>query len=169
VTTNLHIRAETSADFARVFEVEAAAFGSPIQARLVEALRIDARPNLSLVALDGDNLVGHIFFSPVEVAHGNGPPATQLSPIAVEPSHQTRGVGSRLIRAGLESCRSIGWKAVFLVGDPRYYARFGFEMANPRGFSCDGPHNPFLQVLELEPGALADERGNIAFHPAFDG
>jgi len=64
---------------------------------------------------------------------------------------------------------SDGWKVVSLVGNPLYYSRFGFEMAKPRGLSCGGPHDPFLQVLELEPGALAGVTGHVVFHPAFAG
>jgi predicted N-acetyltransferase YhbS len=53
------------------------------------------------------------------------------------------------------------------VGNPLYYSRFGFEMAGPRNLSCGGPHDPFLQVLELEPGALSNAHGHVEFHEAF--
>lgn len=97
-------------------------------------------------------MVGHIFFSSV----------------AVDPDFQKQGIGGALISSGLEACRSISWTAVFLVGDPDYYARFGFQMAGPLGFSLAGPVGRFLQVLELAPGALAGIRGEILLHPAFD-
>jgi putative acetyltransferase len=76
-------------------------------------------------------------------------------------------VGAALIRAGLEACGAHDWEAVFLVGDPRYYARFGFRLANASGFSCDGPHNPFLQFVELRQGACANFGSKVSFHPVF--
>jgi putative acetyltransferase len=164
---DLEIRDDAPSDHARVYEVERSAFGSALQADLVNALRDSAEPKLSLVALLEDEIVGHIFFSPVTLASKPAPPAAQLSPVAVAPSHRRRGIGSRLIRAGLERCPSRGWSSVFLVGNPHYYSRFGFEMAKPRSFSCEGAHAPFLQLLELRPGALADLSGLIRFHPAF--
>lgn len=161
------VRVEAESDIPSVFETQRTAFGGPVQARLVDTLRMTASPSLSLVATMDGALVGHIFFSPVTIESAPSCGAAQLSPVAVHPRHQGRGVGSALIRAGLSACPSKGWSAVFLVGNPLYYSRFGFEMARPRGFSCGGPHDPALQVLELEPGALANVRGHVAFHPAF--
>jgi len=161
------VRVEGEGDYKRVFEVERSAFGSDVQAKLVEALRATASPALSLVAVRDGEIVGHIFFSPVTLAAESSRAASQLSPVAVVPDCQGQGVGSCLIRAGLELCPSKGWSAVFLVGNPLYYSRFGFEMAKPRGLSCGGPHDPFLQVLELESGALAGVTGHVEFHPAF--
>jgi len=167
VVSDIDFRHETESDFPRVFETQRAAFDSAVQARLVEIVRACASPSLSLVATVDDELVGHIFFSPVTIESASAFSAAQLSPVAVRPTHQGRGVGSALIRAGLCHCSSKGWSAVFLVGNPLYYSRFGFEMARPRGLSCGGPHDPFLQVLELEPGAISNVRGHVEFHPAF--
>ena len=162
----VEIRPEVAEDAAAVYDVERAAFDGPVQAGLVEVLREEADPQLSLVAALDDRIVGHIFFSPVVLEAG--PPCCQLSPVAVEPEHQGRGIGAALVRAGVEACPIRGWEAVFLVGNPVYYRRFGFEMAGPRGFACGGPHGPALQVLELRRGALAGAAGHVAFHPAFD-
>ena len=161
------IRAEGATDRARVYEVERSAFDATLQADLVDALRASAEPQLSLVALVEDEIVGHIFFSPVTFESEHAPAAAQLSPIAVAPSCQGQGIGSALIRAGLAECPSMGWSSVFLVGNPLYYSRFGFEMAGPRGFSCGNQDDPFLQLLELRPRALAELRGLVRFHPAF--
>jgi putative acetyltransferase len=166
--SQIEIRPEREADHSHVFEVERAAFDSPVQANLVEALRASALPSLSLVALRDGEIVGHIFFSPVTLASAPSGAAAQLSPVAVAPGCQGQGIGSRLIRAGLEECPRSGWTAVFLVGNPLYYSRFGFEMAKPRGLSCGGPHDPFLQVLELDSDALAGVTGHVVFHPAFE-
>jgi len=161
------IRAEAPADREGVFAVEAAAFAQPDEARLVEALRVAAQPQLSLVALLAEEVVGHVFFSPVEI-ESRPTPAAALGPIAVAPAHQGKGVGSALVRAGLARCAGLGWRAVFLVGDPAYYARFGFVPAVPRGFHYGDAHfDPALQLIEIEPGALADSSGHVRFHPAF--
>jgi putative acetyltransferase len=168
IVPEIDIRQEDSSDHARVFEVEQSAFEGTVQPRLVESLRASAEPQLSLVALVEGELVGHIFFSPVTFESKEAPSAAQLSPIAVDPACQGQGIGSALIRAALERCPSLGWEAVFLVGNPIFYARFGFAMAKPLGLSCDGPHDPFLQVLELRPGALEGVRGQVSFHPAFE-
>lgn len=166
------VRAEREADHPRVFEIHRAAFGQPDEAELVETLRRAAEPRLSLVAEEAGRVIGHVFFSPVGVEPpGPGreaPPACGLAPVAVDPAHQHRGTGSRLIREGLRRCREQGWRAVFVVGDPAYYGRFGFALAGPRGFTYGDPHfDPVLQVLELEPGALAGCRGRVRFHAAF--
>lgn len=163
----IEIRDEEPTDYQRVYEVERSAFGATLQADLVDALRESADPKLSLLALLDDEIVGHIFFSPVTFGSKAGPPAAQLSPVAVAPSCQRLGIGSALIRAGLDRCPSKGWLSVFLVGNPLYYSRFGFRMAKPRDLSCEGPHGPFLQYLELRPGALSGVSGLVQFHPTF--
>ncbi len=163
----IEIRDEDPRDHPGVYEVERSAFGGTLQADLVNALRDSAEPKLSLVALLKDEIVGHIFFSPVAFESETAAPAAQLSPVAVAPSRQRLGIGSELIRAGLDRCRSEGWFSVFLVGNPLYYSRFGFQMAKSRGFWCGGPHDPFLQYLELRPGALSGLSGLIRFHPTF--
>jgi len=165
--TSVDVRLEEEVDFPQVYATQRAAFESPVQARLVETLRDSGCSSLSLVALVAGDIVGHIFFSPVTIESAPSCRAAQLSPVAVHPSRQGQGVGSALIRTGLSHCPSRGWAAVFLVGNPLYYSRFGFEMARPRGLSCRGPHDPFLQVLELERGALSAARGHVEFHPAF--
>jgi len=165
--SQLEIRSERNDDHLRVLEVEQSAFDGPVQAELVESLRRSASPSLSLVAVRESEIVGHIFFSPVTFSSAPSSAAAQLSPVAVVPELQGQGIGSQLIRAGLEQCPAKGWASVFLVGNPLYYSRFGFEMAKPRGLACGGPHGPFLQVIELEPGALDDVTGDVVFHPAF--
>lgn len=163
-----HVRPETTRDQAAVFQVERSAFGQPVQARLVDALRRNAEPRISLVAEKDGAVVGHIFFSPVSFDDPHAPRACQLSPLAVLPEVQRTGIGAAIVRAGLEACAATGWTAVFLLGDPRYYSRFGFEMAGNRGLVHSGTDGEFLQVLELEAGSLAGVSGEVRFHPVFD-
>ena len=165
---DLTVRAETVKDQQAVFDVEREAFGQPVQARLVDELRKRADPTLSLVAEIDEAVVGHIFFSSVSFDDSARPLVCQLSPLAVEPGRQRYGVGSTLVRAGLRACATAGWKAVFLLGDPRYYSRFGFEMADSWGLVHSGTDGRYLQVLELEAGTLAGVKGEVRFHPVFD-
>ena len=152
-----------------MFEIEAAAFERPNEARLVDELRASARPILSLVALSAGEIVGHAFFSPVTLEdHADAPPLGALAPLAVEPAHQGQGVGSALVRAGLEACSAHDWRAVFLVGNPAYYGRFGFELAAPLGFLYEShAFDSVFQVVALGENALSGYAGKVIFDPAF--
>lgn len=163
------LRAEEPRDHARVREIVAAAFGRDHEARLVEALRERARPAVSWVAEESGALVGHVFVSPVELASAPGArDLAGLAPLAVDPPRHGAGIGGELVRAALDAARARGWRAVFLVGSPAYYARFGFVPAAPRGFTYGDPAiDPALQAFELEPGALDGRSGRVRFHPAF--
>ena len=165
----LAIRSEEKADHARVFEIQTAAFERSNEANLVEVLRASAEPYVSLVAEDDGRILGHIFFSPVEIESSGEPPGSAgLAPVAVDPAHQGLGIGGALIRAGLERCRELGWQAVFLIGNPVYYSRFGFALASPMGFSYGSPAlDSVLQGYELSPGVLDGHGGRGRFHPAF--
>lgn len=174
MSASLRIRAETPGDHARVHAVQSAAFERSAEADLVDALRASVQPQLSLVAELGESVVGHVFFSPVSIgAPGAGrlaPAAGALAPIAVLPAHQGHGIGSALVRRGLADCAGLGFRAVFLVGDPAYYARFGFELAAPRGLRyLSEAFDAAFQVCELERGALAGWRGLVEFPQAFAG
>jgi putative acetyltransferase len=165
------VRPEQAPDVAAVRAVNLAAFPTPAEADLVDALRNQARPLVSLVAeLDGE-IVGHILFSPVTL---DAQPALRLmglAPMAVRPSHQRRGIGAALLRAGLDRCREQGAQAVIVLGHPGYYPRFGFTPAatgSSAGLRCeyDAPQDAFMQV-ELVPGSLTGVAGTVRFHPAF--
>lgn len=160
------VEPETPGDRSAVRAVHAAAFPTGDEAALVDALRNDPGyvPDLSLLARVDGAVVGHVLFSEVGVS---GPAsALTLAPVAVAPDHQGRGIGSQLVRAGLDRARDLGYDLVFLHGSPRFYVRFGFEPAVPAGFEnpFDLP-DPDFQVCELTPGAL-DEAGSELDYPA---
>jgi putative acetyltransferase len=165
--TTLHIREERAGDEARVAELVEAAFGQPEEARLVEALRRDADPTLSLVAEVEGRIAGHIFFSPVAIECAGAPPCGGLAPVAVDPERQGLGIGSALVRAGLVRCPDLGWRAVFLLGNPAYYGRFGFELAAPTLRYESEAFDSAFQKIELEPGVLSGLHGFVRYHPAF--
>lgn len=148
--------------------VNTSAFDTPVEAGLVDTLRKQAHPVVSLVAEEGGTIVGHAMFSPV-ILHGRADLLLMgLAPMAVVPHNQRRGVGSALVRAGLEQCRRLGCGAVVVLGHPGYYPRFGFVPAANFGLECeyDAPEEAFM-ALELCPGYLRAARGRISYHAAF--
>lgn len=163
----MRIRPEAPADVDAVRAMNVAAFDGPAEAALVDALRAAARPFLSLVADDAGIVAGHILFTPVEV-----PDVTTLvmglAPMAVRPDRQRRGIGSALVREGLEQCRNLHVAAVVVLGHPEFYPRFGFAPANRFGLRSeyDVPPEVFM-ALELVPGALKGAAGVVRYHPAF--
>ncbi|HWS11539.1 MAG TPA: N-acetyltransferase [Rhodocyclaceae bacterium] len=162
------IRNEIPGDRVAVHALNAAAFETAAEAGLVDALREQARPLVSLVADDGGAVIGHILFSPVALPGHPGLAIMGLAPMAVAAAHRGRGVGSALVREGLERCREIGCDAVVVLGHPAYYPRFGFVPAARFGIGCeyDAPAEAFM-ILELRPGALAGAGGTVRYHAAF--
>ena len=163
------IRAETADDYAAVRQVNERAFGRPDEARLVDRLRTVADPQISLVAVSQGQVVGHIFFSPVSIElNDSGAVTLGLAPMAVLPEHQKQGIGSQLVRAGLQECQRIGCQVVVVLGHPDYYPRFGFVPAKQKGLTCEYPvPAEVFMVAELTPGALAGLRGLVKYHPEF--
>lgn len=168
------IRAESEADLPAVRRINESAFGRPDEATLVDVLRAAAHPQVSLVAVENAEVVGHIFFSPVTIEPEDDVTTTLatmamgLAPMAVLPPHQNRGIGSRLVREGLLECRRLNCEAVFVLGHPEYYPRFGFVPASRKGLRCEYPvPDEVFMVTELVEGALGGVRGLVKYHPEF--
>jgi putative acetyltransferase len=167
----LTIRPEQPADQAQVFEVNEAAFGQPDEARLVEALRRSPAfiPELSLVAVEDERVVGHILFSRLVVRSGTtAHAALALAPMAVLPARQRTRIGSSLVKRGLSDARRLGHRMVIVVGHPAYYARFGFVPGEPFGIRLPFDVYPgAFMVLELQPNALAGVSGVVEYPAEF--
>jgi putative acetyltransferase len=163
------IRAETSKDIAAIRLVVEMAFGQTSEARLVEALRQADALITSLVAVEEEQIVGHIAFSAavIESLHATAN-AVALAPLAVLPTHQRRGIGSDLVRRGFDHCRRVGHRIVLVLVEPAFYQRFGFVKASLHGIRCrfDVPGEAFM-VAELVSGALAGHRGPVKYRPEF--
>ncbi len=161
------IRHETAADIAGIREVVRGAFGRPGEADLVDALRRADRLTVSAVTDLGGRIVGHVAFSPITIRERHA--ALALAPVAVEPECQRQGIGTALIRWGLDECRSLGHRIVIVLGSPAYYRRFGFAPASQFGIACPfpAPAKHFM-MLELFPGAAAGCNGPVRYRPEFD-
>ncbi len=126
----MDIRAETPGDIETIYALTKAAFepmpySDGTEQDCVNKLRADGDLELSLVAIDQGRLVGHVAFSPVSIT---GAPQRWLGlgPVSVWPELQKTGIGSSLIKTGLEMLKSDGVAGCVLIGDPNYYRRFGF-------------------------------------------
>jgi putative acetyltransferase len=163
------VRPERPADHDRVRALVTLAM-RPAEAELVDLVRGSAHyvPDLALVAEDAGVLLGCALFSHVHL-EGTAPgPVLALAPLCVRPDRQRRGVGGELVRAGLVRADAAGEAVVTVLGDPRYYGRFGFEAARRLGLEPPPgvPVEPF-QAKRLS-GFSDRFRGRVAYPPAFD-
>jgi putative acetyltransferase len=165
----MKIRAEKPEDAIAIHQVNVAAFGREAEANLVDRLR-GVASTFSLVAVESDRIVGHIFFSPVTIEEqcDNSLLFLGLAPLAVLPNYQRQGIGSLLVQHGLKECMRLGVRAVFVLGNPKYYRRFGFSTAKEKGLGCEYtvPDEAFM-VLELRGGSLAGYRGTVKYRSEF--
>mgnify|MGYP000384678796 CR=1 FL=1 len=164
----IHIRPERFADIEAVRAVNTAAFGRRTEASLVDRLRDEARPIVSLVAVEGDEIVGHILFTPVMLEGHDDLMLMALGPMAVRPERQRRGTGSELVLWGLDACERLGCQAAFVLGEPRYYRRFRFEPASRFGIVSEYENaGDAFMAQELAEGALEGRSGTVRYHRAF--
>jgi putative acetyltransferase len=126
----LTIRNEESRDIDQVRDILRAAFPSDAESKLVDLLRSNGKATISLVAVDGNKVLGHILFSPVSTTPPTDAKGIGLAPVAVRTDMQSQGIGSRLIPEGLRLCKQAGFDYCVVLGSPQYYQRFGFEKAS---------------------------------------
>lgn len=165
------IRHEELPDVAAIRVVNEQAFGGTSEANAIDRLRERGQLTLSLVAVIDDRVVGHLLFTPVTIASADRAwPGVGLAPLAVLPDYQRQGIGSALMRAGLEECRHLGYARVIVLGHPAYYPRFGFERASRYGvkFEYEAPDEACL-VLALQAGALDGVSGVAKYQPEWNG
>ncbi|MCL1471903.1 GNAT family N-acetyltransferase [Argonema antarcticum] len=169
----LTFSSETNNDIAKIREVVADAFGQTNEAQLIETIRNSPNflPELSIVAKEDENVLGHILFSPITIeAQGQISGAIALAPVAVTPARQRQAIGTQLVQVGLSKCRDLGHSIVVVLGHPQYYRRFGFQTASNFGVQAPFPvPDEAFMVLELMPDALKDVSGIVRYPAYFDG
>jgi putative acetyltransferase len=166
--TKIEISPEKRTDIPMIHAVHAEAFETEAEARLVDRLRDGADPFLSLVARFGDVVVGHILFTPVQLADRGKAGLLGLAPMAVLPAFQGQGIGGQLIEQGLAAARELGARGVVVLGHADYYPKFGFRPAADFGLTNEfrAPAENFM-ALELVPGGLSAASGQVRYHAAF--
>jgi putative acetyltransferase len=160
------IRNETKSDIKAISEITKAAFATLAVSNQTESFIIDALRDanvltISLVAVSGKEVVGHIAFSPVTVSDGS-PGWYGLGPISVLPELQKQGIGKSLMSEGLSKLKSLGAKGCILVGDPGFYERFGFR--SPPDMVIEGVPQEYVLAF---PFTESKASGTVAFHEGF--
>jgi putative acetyltransferase len=164
------VRPETPGDYEAIDDLLRSAFGQADESELVRLLRAsdDYVPDLTLVAEEDGQIVGHIMFSYVTLKNDEEFRVLSLAPMAVTPERQRRGIGGALVEAGLERADDRREPLVIVLGHPTYYPRFGFEPARRHGIeppSTDIPDDAFM-VRRLSRYSER-HRGRVAYPPAF--
>ena len=150
----IKIRNEETGDIEQVRAIVRAAFPTDAESRLVDALRANGKATISLVAVDGDHVLGHILFSPVTTTPPSDAKGIGLAPVSVRPDAQSQGIGSKLIREGLRLADELGFDYCVVLGGPKYYQRFGFEKASNFDMRNEyGVDDEFMIIRFSERGA----------------
>ena len=163
----MNIRFEQPGDIEKIRQVNLQAFGTETEANLVDELRNADVELISLVAEENADVIGHILFSPV-ILDGDLK-VMALAPMAVLPEWQSKGVGTKLIGAGLQECEKAGYEAVVVLGHADYYPRFGFIPAINFGIKSEYDVAPeVFMLVELHKDALQGVTGTVKYHQAFN-
>ena len=165
------IRFEKPEDIVFIHSVNEQAFGRVSEAKLVDTLRQAGADHLSLVADDNGFIVGHIMFTPVLVTEekqelqGMG-----LAPMAVQPSRQRQGIGSLLVKYGLNILHEKGCPFVIVLGHPEYYPRFGFKPASTFNLKSqwNGVPDEAFMILVMDHEAMKNVSGVATFRDEFN-
>ncbi len=164
------IRPEETGDIENVHLLNVQAFGQPMEARIVDALREHCRDLLSLVAVADGNLVGHILFSPATIEQSDGTimRGMGLAPMAVLPEWQRKGIGSQLVERGLEQLAARRCPFVIVIGHADFYPRFGFEPASKYDVHSEWavPDEAFM-IRILDANAMRGRSGLARYRPEF--
>ncbi len=159
------IQDESAAHQTQVFEVVAAAFERDNEAQLVDMIRSRDQALLSLVAITEDKVVGHVLVSPIAIDGNQSGYYAGIAPLSVAPSSQGKQVGSALMNDAIARSKKLGIDALFLLGNPRYYERFGFTRSH---IGNDYGATDAFMHLELVDGILSDLEGTARYVRAFN-
>ncbi len=167
----MKIRQETRQDIEAIRALNEKAFGQPQEARLIDKLRKNCGELLSLVALQDEKIIGHILFSPATIEGNRGIlKGMGLAPMAVLPKFQRQGVGSELVKAGIDILKNLRCRFIVVLGHPEYYPRFGFEPASRYGITSqwEGVPDHAFMILWLDRSMMYDSPGIAKYRDEFN-
>jgi putative acetyltransferase len=146
------------------------AFGQASEANVIDSLRENCANILSLVAVQDDQVVGHIFFSPVKIDGDKVIEGMGLGPMAVLPKLQRQRIGTQLVQAGIEILKGRGYPFIIVLGHPEYYPRFGFKRASHSGICSqwEGVPDEAFMILILNHEAMFGACGVARYRNEFD-
>jgi putative acetyltransferase len=166
--SSIQVRQETPEDIRAIDVVHMSAFEGDDEVALIDSLRASSGfiADLSLVAEFKGRIVGHILLTRIKLLRGKeSDQILALAPMAVVPSQSHRGIGTELVNAAVDKARSLGHRAIVVVGQPEFYHRFGFEPAAQYGVDTNlSVAGELVTVLALQEGAL--EGGGNAIYPS---
>jgi putative acetyltransferase len=171
---NLKIRQEITADFIDIYEISKQAFGQENEGKLVGLLRKSEAyiPELSIVAILDDTLIGHILFTKIQIIDHNKTEyeSLALAPMAVKPEFQHKGIGGHLIKYSFDVARNLGYKSIVVLGHKVFYRKFGFDTASKWNikspFKLKDEEN--FMVMELVNGGLNNVSGLVKYSKEFE-
>lgn len=161
----IEIRPENRSDTQAIHSVHVESFPTSAEGQLVDALRAAGHLSISLVGVEENGVIGHVAFSPVTISRvvdGFG-----LAPVAVRPEFRRRGIAERLIRIGLTECKRMDRGFVVVLGDPKYYRRFGFSPAARWGLKDEYGGGEAFQAIELRAGSIPSGGGVVRYVSEF--
>ncbi|MEH2067318.1 MAG: N-acetyltransferase [Nostoc sp.] len=167
----MNIRCETSIDYPAIAQVNTLAFSQDNEAKLIDKIRYSDHyiPELSLVAEIEGAIVGHILFSYIDLVDEQTLQVLGLAPLAIHPQFQRQGIGSALIKAGLEIAEAKKEAIVIVLGHPEFYTRFGFQPSVIYGIESPFPvPEQFFMAKPLQ-SYQESYKGRVIYPPAFDG
>lgn len=167
----MKIRQETPQDFQAVYEINHLAFEQEGESQLIEKIRKGKTfvRELSLVAVQNEKVIGHILFSKIKIIGEQSYPSLTLAPMAVHPDFQNKGIGSKLVIAGLQIAKNLSFEHVIVLGHKDFYPNFGFQKASKWGVQCpfEVPDDHFM-AIELLEGSLENKGGFVKYPPVFN-
>ena len=165
------IRQEKPRDINDIHALNELTFGQPQEANIIDKLRINCDNLLSLVAIENEKVVGHILFSPVKIEGQHGIiRGMGLAPMAVLPEMQHKGIGTQLVKSGIENLRKMQCPFVIVLGHPEYYPRFGFERASLYEIKCqwEGIPDDAFMILWLDKSTMNPVSGLAKYRDEFN-
>ena len=157
------IRETQKSDLEEVFNLIHASFSNKAESDLVKQLISDKDVLINLVVESSDIIIGNVVVSKVTMEPDIGLFCGGLAPLSVLPDSQSSGIGSKLMKEAIRKSKETGMDALFLLGDPHYYERFGFKVSNLEShYSAE-----HFQELELTKDCLVNQKSKVIYANAF--